>query len=64
MRMFTDMDLLELAEAEYLVAVITKMDGTESFPIVAPNANTQNVIGFARRLLAATHGETAQDDPA
>jgi hypothetical protein len=51
MRTWSDDELLDLAKTVNLVTIVTKMDGTESFNIVAPNANTQDVLAFARRLL-------------
>lgn len=54
----SDDELLTLARAAQLVTTVTKMDGTESFPIVAPNANTLCVLDFARRLLDAVRTPT------
>jgi hypothetical protein len=51
MRRPTDTDLLEIARTMFLVTTLTKVDGTETFLIVAPNANTPAVLAFARRLL-------------
>ena len=51
MRTFTDDDLLALARKVQLVTTVTKMDGSETFNIVDPNANTWCVLNFARRLL-------------
>lgn len=51
MRTFTDDDLLALARKVQLVTTVTKMDGSETFNIVDPNANTRCVLNFARRLL-------------
>jgi hypothetical protein len=39
---------------------LTKVDGSETFLIVAPNANTPAVLAFARRLLEV-YGRVEED---